>query len=209
MGVIEDQIVQVIKKHEGVKFNKGEVVLNIGSKNNTIYYIRKGYVRQYMLTKEGKDVTLNIFGPKNIFPVSPIIGKSTVSYSYSAYKNVDLVPFDKDEVIYNIQNDPSLMMRLIKLIYDVNSRLSFILLNMLSGNAYKKLLSMLYILSQNFGESKSVPFKITHAELATLTGLSRETVTRELKKIRDDNFITVKNGKISLTDLLRIKAELA
>lgn len=209
MSVIEDKVVQTINSHEGVKFNKGEVILNIGTKNNTIFYIRKGYVRQYMLTKDGKDVTLNIFGPRNVFPVSPIISKSTVSYCYSAYKNVNLVPFDKDEVIYNIQNDPGLMMRLVKLIYDVNSRLSFILLNMLSGNAYRKLLAMLYVLSENFGESKSIPFKITHAELATLTGLSRETVTRELKKIRDDNFITVKNGKISLTDIPRIKAELA
>lgn len=208
MGIIEEKIDKIIKTHPGVKFAKGSIVLESGSRNDTIYYIRKGYVRQYLNTKEGKEITVNIFGPGNIFPVSPLMGKQIVTYSYIAYKNVEIIPFAKDDVLYNIKNDTELMMKMLRQIYEVNSRMSFILVNMLGGSAYRKIIAVLYMLSLRFGELKNVPFKITHAEIAALTGLSRETVTREMKNIKSDKLIDTQKNKIVILDLQKIKSQL-
>jgi CRP/FNR family cyclic AMP-dependent transcriptional regulator len=45
-----------------------------------------------------------------------------------------------------------------------------------------------------------IDLKITHQELAEMVGTSRETVTRTLTRLREENIIEVEDRRITLLD---------
>lgn len=66
------------------------------------------------------------------------------------------------------------------------------------------LIQTLLTLSGRFPENQNeaeINLPLTHQQLAELTGLSRETVTRELSRLRSENLISINQHKIKLLDL--------
>lgn len=75
----------------------------------------------------------------------------------------------------------------------------------LSGSASAKLASLLVDFSEmNAGREFSMP--LTHEELGSMAGLSRETVTRLLTRFRREGLIAHERGRITLLDLSALEA---
>jgi len=70
----------------------------------------------------------------------------------------------------------------------------------LGADASSRLLHILTIQAARFGvpSVEGTVLTITEAELAEHTGLARETVSRELKKLKNDNILSLSRGKIVL-----------
>ncbi|MGG7165713.1 Crp/Fnr family transcriptional regulator [Clostridium ihumii] len=73
-----------------------------------------------------------------------------------------------------------------------------------------RLASTLYRLcAQIYTEEKGIKvidLTFTHQELANLMGCSRVTITRTLQELKDDGIIDVKNKKIHINDIEKLKA---
>ena len=50
-----------------------------------------------------------------------------------------------------------------------------------------------------------IPTKLTHKDIAALTGTSRQTVTTILNELKDQNLINFDRKKILIRDLDRLK----
>jgi CRP-like cAMP-binding protein len=48
-------------------FEKGEIIINEGDKNNNVFYIRKGLVRSYLINEKGEEITFQLFAEKQLF----------------------------------------------------------------------------------------------------------------------------------------------
>ncbi len=51
------------------KFEKGEIFLDANTKPYGIYYLKQGAVRQYIVSKEGKELTMHFYTPGSFFPL--------------------------------------------------------------------------------------------------------------------------------------------
>ena len=84
--------------------------------------------------------------------------------------------------------------------------------SLLSGHAFHKTIIQLVIHMRRF--SKHVvaddvhQTKLTHAQLASLAGLSRETVTREIKKLQAKKLLIYKGQTIIVPDIDALEQEL-
>lgn len=75
-------------------------------------------------------------------------------------------------------------------------------------NARDRILAMVHLINEKEDHSilpsiLRIPTKITHEKLASMTGLTRETVTRHLQELEDEGLITIEKKHIRLTDLGR------
>jgi CRP-like cAMP-binding protein len=84
---------------------------------------------------------------------------------------------------------------------------------LMAGNAYSRLITELIILSKRFGQktkgSDQILLKTTEKDLAAQTGITRETVSREFKKLIDKNIISFQTEHLIIKSLGDLEKELS
>lgn len=82
---------------------------------------------------------------------------------------------------------------------------------LLLGDAYLRVLTHLIIYTRRFGKNASdkivFDWSLTHQQLASQTGLARESVTREIRKLQDKGLIGYLGKKIFIYDLEKLEQE--
>lgn len=57
----------LIKNLSSKTFEKGEVIIKEGDTTNSVFYIRKGLVRSYLMNDKGDQITFQLFAEKQLF----------------------------------------------------------------------------------------------------------------------------------------------
>ncbi len=81
---------------------------------------------------------------------------------------------------------------------------------LIRSNSTQKVASSLVLLARRFGKTVGenriqIPIPQTHSDIANLSGVSRETASIELKKLKDKDLILVDKKLITINDFKAIK----
>lgn len=192
-------------------YKKGETILRAGDTPQGVLYIKKGYVKDYSISREGEELTLIIFKPEDFFPMQWAINNIQSTHYFEAMSAVDIWRIPKDEFILFIKDNPSIFFELTS---HIILRLGGVLQRMeylAFGNAYQKVASILMICADRFGEKerKSVVIQVilTHKDIANLLGITRETVSVEIKKLERKEIIGYRGRLIVIKDVEGLKRE--
>ncbi len=180
-------------------FKKGELIFKEGAPSQYITYIRNGFIKLCKKGIGGTDFILSIskkgayLGIQNLNRQSKLNYFSAIAITDSEVCFIDIECFGKllkqngefaTEVISFIFNDE--MNYFDRLVNNVQQQLPGRLAN-----------TLLYFSNQVYNEN---PFNLnlTKAELASLIGTSRESVSRLLKSLQDDEIIKMEKRKITI-----------
>ena len=188
-------------------YKKGEVILWPDAEAlPPVSLIEDGAIAQYDITDNGDKVVVNIFKKGAFFPVSSAINHRPNQYYFEAMTTSTIRQAPPKDVELFLQNNPSVTYDLLQRVYHGTDGMIGRLALLLNGTASARLLHELHILGDRFGvrlPNGTLEIEITSAEIAQQTGLARETVSRELKLLKEQQIVTVSRGKIIL--LPRIK----
>ncbi|MBF0567609.1 MAG: Crp/Fnr family transcriptional regulator [Nitrospirae bacterium] len=178
------------------KYKKNDLVFLQEAPNSYVYFILSGSVRITQLSEEGKEIVIAIHRAGSFFgEMSLIDGRSVSANVYSAERStIGLLTredffsllYDRKEVLQ------SLLKILCQRIRSSNEKIE--ILN--SNNASQRIKILFIMLSKKYGIETNngihLNLRLSHQDIANLTGMVRETVTRTLSK-------WTKNGDISLS----------
>lgn len=178
-------------------YKKGETVLNAGDNCLGLTFVIKGNVRVYILSEEGREITLFNFkdGEECLFSAKCVFSQlefetfitsqeDTTLLIVPAYlfsqimrENIRVKCFILEQMTEHFSSVMNTMQEIIFLRYD--KRLATFLLN-------------------NTKESNTI--KMTQEEIATATNSAREVVARMLKHFESDELIEYRRGQITIVD---------
>ncbi len=190
--------------HNLVKYKKGEVILRPGEKPGYVGYIKSGYVRVYTLSENGQEITMQFFKPILYFTSIYALTGIENRFYFEAITPVEMYTASVNEVEELFVKNPELKDQVVN-----NILLSFVDLVeqmgvLLSGSAYNKVATMVSSLAnrtvETIGHYEHIDFGITHKLIASLTGLTRETVTLQMLKLEKEGLIINKNKKVIVVD---------
>lgn len=192
------------KKFKPLRYRRGEIILRAGDSPPGIFYLKSGYVRVYSFSKGGEELTLIIFKPGDIFPVSWVIGDVPASYFVEAMTVAELWRVPRDQFLEFVRNKPEILLELIKRMMvrfvGLMRRMEYLVF----GNAYSKVASILLICAERFGRKAAggmvIDVPLTHNDIATLVGMTRETVSIEMKKLEKKNLISYRGRLLVVKD---------
>lgn len=191
-------------KHRLCSYKKGEIIYRPEDDPNHIAFIKSGYVRLFALSKEGEEMTINIFKPVFYFTLLFAMTKKPNRYYFEAITPVEMWKAPKEDVIAFIKSDPDLLFELSTNMLNGFQELLESIEFLVSGNAYSKVASALLLLSHRFGnrENNQITLDInpTHRELGTLTGVTRETVSVQIERLVKEGIITQNRQGITVND---------
>lgn len=200
------------QKYPSKSFRKHEIVIQADREPDGIFYLTQGIVRTYAVTANGEELTINLFRPVSFFPMQWATNGTIGQHYFEAITPVKTFVAPKAHVVAFLQENPDVMLDLISRIYKGLDGLLTHMEYLMVGNAYVRLIVVLLIAAKRFGEARGTAIKVqipmTHSDLSTQAGMSRETVTREMKILKEKGIASFEKNNVLIFDLKRLEAEL-
>ncbi len=160
------------------------LIFDQGDPSRTVYFVKRGTVRIARVTSEAKEVTVAVLGPGDMFGEESLFGTGERATVAIAVDSVLLCTVRAEDLFRLIQSEPQLAMNVAKILQE---RLADAAAQM-EDIAYARVSDRLMHLFRRLAAEHGVPVeggslidtRLTHADLATLIGSTRETVSLEM-----------------------------
>lgn len=194
-------------------YKKGEMLIRADDDPVGIFYLKKGYVRQYTISKAGFELTLHILKPISYFPMVWAVNGTPNVYYFEALTPVEVGRAPKDQVVNFIKDKPTIIFELLsELIEDYAESLKRIE-HLVFSDAYRRVISVLLYIAKHFGEKHDkgiiVDHRFTQQDIATLVGVARETASIELVKLEKKGLIKHVDHSIIIESIKDLELELS
>jgi CRP/FNR family transcriptional regulator len=183
---------------------KNEIIYSSQDKNEQMFIIKKGRVRIFKISADGKIVTLAILGDENIFgTMSAIRGGTSGTYA-ETLEDSYICAIHQDDFSKAVKEMPEIALKLIEIINQRLKEAEQRIEDLVFRNIPGRIAGIILKLSEQFGKATQegirIDFKITHQELADMVGATRETVTLILNDFKNDNLIKISEKYITIMD---------
>ncbi|MEO6509195.1 MAG: Crp/Fnr family transcriptional regulator [Patescibacteria group bacterium] len=194
-------------------FKKGEIIILPDDNPSVVFYLKEGLVREYAISLQGIEITLHIFHPHSYFPMMWAIADIPNRYYYEAFGDVQLFRAPKDKVIAFLKENSDILLELTKRVFQGLDKLTSRIEYLSYGKAYERVVSVLLYLDRHFGKEKDkqIHFEntFTHRDIGSLAGITRETTSRELEKLKKKGIISYDHQSIIINDIGNLKSQLS
>ena len=208
---IAEKIHREFSKYPQRVYPKGQMLVFAGEDPNHIYYLVSGRVRKYDISYRGDEVVVNIFKPYAFFPMSWPINHSKNEYFYKTETKVELHIVPPDAALEFIKANPDVMLDLLSRLYRGTDGLMGRMVHLMSGTAKSRLLYELIVECRRFGDKNAKGeylLPVNEIDLAARSGLSRETISREIRKLKDSGLVSISGQSIIVQDISALEAVL-
>jgi CRP-like cAMP-binding protein len=205
------KIEQYFTKYPKRSYPKGQILVFADENPEYIFYIVKGRVREYAISYRGDEVIVTIYRPPAFFPMSWAINRARNNYFYKTETLTELHIVPVGDALGFVNDNPDVLIELISRVYKSMDRLFGRMVHLMSGSARDRLLYELILeCKQSVKTNKEGAYRldISEVDLAARSGLSRETINREIHKLKAEQMITVTAVSIVVKDLALLEKKL-
>ncbi|MDA8085222.1 MAG: Crp/Fnr family transcriptional regulator [Nitrospiraceae bacterium] len=175
------------------KFRKNDVILQEQDTNEFMYMILSGKVKVVQVTEDGKETIIAFHKSGDFFGEMSLIDGKTVPATVVAIENSNVAIISKKDFYTLLLVQNKFIVQLLRILCS-RLREAYERIQILSFNNAAQRIRMLFIMLANmYGreEDKGIrlDIKLTHQNIADMTGIARETVTRLVNRAQKDNEI--------------------
>jgi len=187
------------------EFKKNQTILHEEETSEFMYIIINGKVKVTRVGKDGKEAILSMHGSGEFFGEVALIDGRTAPAAVLAVENSNVAIISKEHFYSLLYTQRKVLENLLKILCS-RLREAWQKIEMLTFNdAAQRLKMLLNILAETYGEKTPegtvLHVRLIHQDIADMTGLARETVTRVLDKWKKNGEIEVlRNKYIRLND---------
>ena len=189
------------------KYLKKEIIINAGESVEAVFFLHSGVARSYYVDENGSELTINLFKPLSVFPLTSVIAGKNNSYDFQAFTDIEVNIIPARDALRFLDKDRKFRdMMLQKFASGLEGYLirSFFLIK---GNAMQKVASTLLMLVKRFGGKMNrdiIDLPLTHQDIADISGTTRETASIQIEKLEKDGAIMRKGRYIIVRDYKKL-----
>jgi len=183
-----------------------------GDPSQQIYLLKEGRVKISRISEEGREVTIALLEPGEIFGELEVLGDTSRDTLAEALDDSKICVIGKRLFLDMVSRKPQFSFRLTKLIGFRMQKIESRVEDLVFKDVPARLAHLLIDLSKEYGQAGPqgilLQIKITHQEIANLIGSIRETVSAILGEFKRDRWIGFEGRQIILLepDLLEKRA---
>jgi CRP/FNR family transcriptional regulator, anaerobic regulatory protein len=194
----------VLVEHTG-PFGEGRHVFREGDEFNSIAAVRSGTIKTYVTDLEGREQVLGFYLPGEVIGLSAI-SRSRYPCNAVALETVQLCRFSFPKMATLATKVPGLQQELFRLLSEDIGKAG-----LLAGDfdADERLAAFLIALSRRYASRGFSPTRLhlpmSRTDIANYLRLAPETVSRILRRFRDEGLVRVERREIDLLDRERLE----
>jgi CRP-like cAMP-binding protein len=194
------------ERHTFTQFKKNEFIYFPEQPAQHIYMVANGRIRIGHYLDDGKEVISSILTTGEIFGELALAGEEKRrDFAQAMEENTTVCPLSIDDLKNLMKDNHELSFRLLKLVGLRLMKLERKLELLVFKDARTRIVEFLKDAAswkgKRVGFETMIPTRLTHKDIAALTGTSRQTVTTILNDMKEKNLINFDRKKILIRDL--------
>lgn len=178
----------------GRSLRKNGILFREGEAGSSIYILASGSVRLHKTDSAGRDVTIKIVRPGEMFAEIVLFESEVYPVTATALKASSLYRLQREDLMKLLRQDDFLR----DFFANLMGKLRF-LSNQIRDLTSPDLEARLFgFLRSQFGEAREITPPFSKKDLAAAIGVAPETLSRLLLKLRKDRRLVWDQGKISI-----------
>ena len=203
-GLDDDVIGCLSKGFQKRSFAADEIIFHQGTPGSSCHIITKGRVRIFVIGEEGRELSVRILQPGEIFGEMALFEDLPRSASVQALEPTNTLVLHRDVLFQCLERSPGLALRLLQSLSARLRRVTSEAEELASLTVAERLIRRLQQMASWCGtrteDGVRIDLPMTQQELASLVGTRRESVNRAMMQLRREGEIRVKDGWIILLD---------
>lgn len=197
---------QKYAKRPPLSIKKGNIIFYQGDQPDRIYFIKKGFVKLYKMSEEGKDTVIYLYGPGSILGVRALTSQDErLRHSAEAITDAEIITMGRREYLSLALEHPEYLLDLLHVFIERLNYTERKLEGFILTDATARVANFLADCAYRFGSV--IPLPLTHQRIADFVGSFRETVTVALNRLQKEKILKVERGKITILNLKKLNEQ--
>lgn len=188
------------------KYKKGQVIFFEGDIEDKLYIVNKGKIKIYKYNKEGREQILYILSEGEFVGDMSLLKKGNFQFNAEALEDTLICTISKDDFDKIVTTNPEITLKILEVLHDRLMSLENLIQNLSTKDVEVRIASMLMGFAKDFGTKEGnsviIDLPLNREEMANYIGVTRETISRKLTALQDEDVIElIGNKKILIKDI--------
>ncbi|MDP2681473.1 MAG: Crp/Fnr family transcriptional regulator [Deltaproteobacteria bacterium] len=189
---------EIASKLTEMNVKKNDFVYNAGDKAKTVYVVKEGRVKIIRYSPDGRELIIDILEQGDIFGELAMAGEKERETDAVAMEDSFICAMQRGDFEDLLGQMPGLSLSIIKWMGLRLRRVENRFENMIFNDVRTRLIALFNDLAKKYGmtvnDGIKIKLRLSHNEIASLVGATRETVTLELNNLKRSGSILM-DGK--------------
>ena len=190
-------------------FRSGEVIFHRDDPGQVLYVIKEGKVKISLISPEGQEISLVVFGKGECFGEFAILDGLPRSADAIALERVECYTLQRSDFHKTIMKNPKIAIQVMEVLSRRLRTTDQMVENLIFLDVYGRVAKKLLELADSHGSKVDngirIEVRLTQQELASMVGASRESVNKVMGYFTDKNFISTDKHRITLHRIADLK----
>lgn len=192
------------------KYKKNMIIFMEGEKAEAVFFVKKGKVKISKNTLDGKEHIIHIMTDGEVFAEACLFGVSPYPANAEAIEDSEVYMIKNSDLEKMLESSPKTSIQIIKVMSKRLNLVSSQIENLALRDAYGKTASLIIQLLKNDGKSAGdgivLRTNLSRQDMGNMVGLTRETLTRALTRLKNDGAIDTDRDEIKILNLEKLKS---
>jgi CRP-like cAMP-binding protein len=177
----------------------------------SVLVLARGRVKIKFISPDGQDTILAFIGPGELFGELALVDTQPRNEYAEAVVETVVIAIPREEMLALIERRPKLALYITRLFGFRRRRLENRLCNILFCSVRQRIVALMLELLETHGrqagDAWEISLPLSHQDLASLIGATRETVTLTLGQLQSEKLLRVQRRRLTVLDRKRLAAE--
>lgn len=202
-GIGEPEMQQLAERATMREFSRGKVILQPNEPQEMVYLIKEGRVKISRYSPDGREQILALLEPNDFFGELSLVQEAEPAHA-EAFEDTLICVLYREDFLALIRRQPELMLHVIKVLAERLRVAEEEIVDLVFRDVPGRLAALLLRLAEAYGRKGvgglHLSLRLTHQDIASMIGATRETVTSTLGRFRDAGLIAAERRSIIVRD---------
>lgn len=204
-GVSEDEMAELIENVVHKQYSRKQFLYTPEDRVENVYILKEGEVTLYKATSDGKRVVLDILKPGAVFGNISFDPDTGEPHYAEITEKAFICTLPHDYFLQVLARRPDIALRALTILSRRLQQYELQIRALSSLQARERIMANIRLINEKDAQSilpkvLRRPTKLTHEKLGSMTGLSRETVTKILAELKSEGMVDISGKIIQLTE---------
>lgn len=197
---------QLADQYDVETYNKKQTLYQESKRPRYLFYLVKGKVKGFKTHEDGKEYITDLFTDGDFIGYPALIEDKNYDDSAVVLEDAEIMQIPKEDFLHMMYNNMEIAAKFIRIITQNVKEKEERLLNLAYSSLRKRVAKALVDIHQKFNtENQNNPLEISREDFAHYVGTATESLIRTLSDFKAEKLIGIKEGKISIINLEKLK----
>ena len=194
------------EKYEIERYVKKQFLYQEGRHPRHLFYLMSGKVKTVKTHEDGKEYITNLYSQGDFIGYTALLEDVKYNDTATVLEGAEVMQIPKDDFLKMLYSDMAVASKFIHIITQNVKEKEERLMNLAYSSLRKRVAAALVDIVGKFNlKEQQQAIEISREELAQYVGTATESLIRTLSDFKSENHIEIRNGKIVVNDVKRLK----